>query len=434
MRILHIVFGLPPYANGGLPLYVEGLVSAQEALGDEPMVLEPGAMNGKPGVRKLKMARHKVFRVMPALPVAYNFGVNEPMAYMKPIKKEIYRRFLEKVKPEVVHVHSLMGIHKEFFEVVKEMGIKIVMTTHDYYGLDLRANFVDVEGRVYEDREPRKVAERNYGLGVSTKKQAIVQTGIYKKIKNAMVLKKIRGAQRKKVAKESLQIEIPDEIVLGYKRLLKYYDEIFEKIDYFLYNSTITEDIYRKFVNGRGEILPLMLPGLRKIKHTKEKGTILKVGFIGRREKYKGAEILTEAIRGKKDVEVLLYGDDFSEIASDNIFNAGRFSRTGLPKILSELDLLVVPSVCFETFSFSTLEALMAGVPVLVSTRVGAKDLLRGAPVSPIFEPEPKDFKRCFDEVMEEDNFDKYTEWVAGLKFTTMNEHAMKVKEAYGRI
>ncbi len=434
MRILHIVFGLPPYANGGLPLYVEGLVSAQEALGDEPMVLEPGAMNGKPGVRKLKMARHKVFRVMPALPVAYNFGVNEPMAYMKPIKKEIYRRFLEKVKPEVVHVHSLMGIHKEFFEVVKEMGIKIVMTTHDYYGLDLRANFVDVEGRIYEDREPRKVAKRNYGLGVSTRKQVIMQTGLYKKIKNTMVLKKIRGAQRGKVAKGNSQIDVPDKVVSEYEKLLKYYDEIFEQIDYFLYNSTITEKIYQRFINSKGEVLPLMLPGLKKTKHDKEKGTILRVGFIGRREKYKGVEILTEAIGGEKDVEVLLYGDDFSEIAGGNIHNVGRFSRGDLPEILEKLDLIVVPSVWYETFSFSTLEALMAGVPVLVSTRVGAKDLLKGAPVNPIFEPEFKDLKRCFDEVMKEDNFGKYTEWVAGLQFATMNEHAIKVKEAYGRV
>ncbi|MTV69865.1 glycosyl transferase family 1, partial [Streptococcus pneumoniae] len=35
----------------------------------------------------------------------------------------------------VIHIHSLIGLHKEFIEVAKELGIKTVFTSHDYYGL-----------------------------------------------------------------------------------------------------------------------------------------------------------------------------------------------------------------------------------------------------------------------------------------------------------
>ena len=39
-------------------------------------------------------------------------------------------------------------------------------------------------------------------------------------------------------------------------------------------------------------------------------------------------------------------------------------------------DLLVAPSIWYETFGFTVLEALSYGVPVIVSDHVGAKDIV----------------------------------------------------------
>jgi len=39
--------------------------------------------------------------------------------------------------------------------------------------------------------------------------------------------------------------------------------------------------------------------------------------------------------------------------------------------------VLVVPSICKETFSLVTLEALSYGVPVVVSDNVGAQDVVK---------------------------------------------------------
>ena len=44
--------------------------------------------------------------------------------------------------------------------------------------------------------------------------------------------------------------------------------------------------------------------------------------------------------------------------------------------ILYGLDCIVVPSVCYETFSLVTLEALSHGIPAIVSDHVGAKDIV----------------------------------------------------------
>ena len=48
-----------------------------------------------------------------------------------------------------------------------------------------------------------------------------------------------------------------------------------------------------------------------------------------------------------------------------------------LKEIFDNTDLLVVPSQWYETFGFTVLEALSYGVPVIVSDKVGAGDLVR---------------------------------------------------------
>ncbi|WP_367333041.1 glycosyltransferase [Limosilactobacillus sp.] len=40
------------------------------------------------------------------------------------------------------------------------------------------------------------------------------------------------------------------------------------------------------------------------------------------------------------------------------------------------MDVLVLPSLCHETFGFVVLEALLQGTPCLVSNTVGAKDIV----------------------------------------------------------
>ena len=54
----------------------------------------------------------------------------------------------------------------------------------------------------------------------------------------------------------------------------------------------------------------------------------------------------------------------------------GRYNYSDLEKIFDETDILVAPSVWYETFGYTVLEALSYGVPVLISDTVGAKDIL----------------------------------------------------------
>ena len=43
---------------------------------------------------------------------------------------------------------------------------------------------------------------------------------------------------------------------------------------------------------------------------------------------------------------------------------------------MSNTDVLIAPSVGYDTFGFTVLEALSYGIPVIVSDHVGAKDIV----------------------------------------------------------
>jgi glycosyltransferase involved in cell wall biosynthesis len=53
-----------------------------------------------------------------------------------------------------------------------------------------------------------------------------------------------------------------------------------------------------------------------------------------------------------------------------------RYSYGDLDQIFEETDVLVAPSIWYETFGYTVLEALSYGVPVVISGTVGAKDIL----------------------------------------------------------
>ena len=53
-----------------------------------------------------------------------------------------------------------------------------------------------------------------------------------------------------------------------------------------------------------------------------------------------------------------------------------RYSYSELEGIFNQTDVMVVTSVWYETFGYTALEALSYGVPVIMSSTVGAKDIL----------------------------------------------------------
>ena len=166
-----------------------------------------------------------------------------------------------------------------------------------------------------------------------------------------------------------------------YRKILEYYRQCFAMVDMFHCNSECAWKVYRCFLpEMHGIVVPITHNGIkdRRKLHSFD-NDILHVGFIGSDAPYKGLPMLIEILR-VLDItkwELSVWGGKFGKHRELPIFYKGKFDNKILPDVYHSMDLLVVPSIWYETFSLVTIEALSFGVPTLVSDRVGAKDVVR---------------------------------------------------------
>lgn len=152
MRILHYSLGFSPYRSGGLAKYVTDLMFAQQILGHDITMLYPGGssfFHKKGYVHKGKVHQGiKVYELTNPMPVSLLYGTNNPISMMDEQKLDIdsFMQMLDNTQPEVFHVHTLMGLPKAYLQVVHDRKIKIVYTSHDYFGLCLKVNFINEKG------------------------------------------------------------------------------------------------------------------------------------------------------------------------------------------------------------------------------------------------------------------------------------------------
>ena len=90
------------------------------------------------------------------------------------------------------------------------------------------------------------------GKALSKKKIILLQSPIYRKLKNNALVKKIRNKYRKKFFKEEdIEIENNQLNANDYKRLRQYYMKIFSKIDIIHYNSTVAKNNLKSILKIR---------------------------------------------------------------------------------------------------------------------------------------------------------------------------------------
>lgn len=62
-------------------------------------------------------------------------GIEDEDYYIQKRDITALKKLIKDIKPDVVHLHTLMGLPKEFLEYLHTNKIKTVYTTHDFYGL-----------------------------------------------------------------------------------------------------------------------------------------------------------------------------------------------------------------------------------------------------------------------------------------------------------
>lgn len=144
--------------------------------------------------------------------------------------------------------------------------------------------------------------------------------------------------------------------------------------------SQASERLVSKVFSGQGRLMVAehAIPEreLFRWRHRTFPGGDLSVAVIGAMEQFKGIRLIEELVDSASfrsmPVQLTVFGEttrypDGYAGAGGRFRVTGRYDRRQLPDLLEQygVHLVLIPSICPETFSYSTSEALLMGYPVL---------------------------------------------------------------------
>jgi GT2 family glycosyltransferase len=140
--------------------------------------------------------------------------------------------------------------------------------------------------------------------------------------------------------------------------------------------STSSKDIflkaYKDIDSSKIKIIPHKVEPLEKVTKKNYSNLYTTIGILGAINEAKGASILEELLKkiDKQNlpIKIVLIGDTSKALSSKNLKITGKYIRDDLPKITEqeEIDIFLIPSICPETFSYTTQEIIMMDMPLMV--------------------------------------------------------------------
>lgn len=446
MKILHYFLGFPPYRTGGLTKFAYDLMCSQVEAGNNVVALWPGKMNFFLNKDKVKIKKRKNingiknYELINPLPVSLDEGIIEVDNYIKEAKIEKYLKFLDEVKPNVIHIHTLMGLHKGFIEAAKLRNVKTIYTTHDYFGICPKVTLYRFGNVCDNDFDCKECIRCNYSA-LSIKKIKLMQSPLYRALKNSKLVKKLRKKHRNTFfIEKSIEFKESNEKIIlkqkEYQKLRRYYIDILENIDVIHFNSNLAKEIYEKYINVKnGKVISITHKDIkdnRNINHNADDK--IRFTFLASTKPYKGFNLIKNVLdelyaENKYKFKLNVFGNVAKKSPYMNIYENG-FKQEDLPKIFSNTDILLAPSIWYETFGFTVLEALSYGVPVIISDNVGAKDIIDSSGI--VFKANDIDAFRRIIKELSKDKINKMKDNIQNnMKIKYWNEFCYEIEELY---
>jgi glycosyltransferase involved in cell wall biosynthesis len=377
MKIVHLLGWYFPDSVGGTEVYVEGLCRRLQDAGHDVLIAAPDARATEP--QRYEYHGVAVFRYPitdhPTRDEAYHRVAMPGAAHLF--------RWLAEERPDILHVHSIKtGTGLPEFREAHRLGIRIIATCHlPSLGYLCRTGELMEGGKRPCDGvvRPAKCAAcslTHVGLAPSLSRVA----GAIPPPLGAL-LRHIPGRAGTALGMSALIVE--------YQQMQR---ELFEIVERFV---VLNETAYRMLVadGSPKEKLALNRLGLSQTGVSRKPGPgerptkkPVHFGFAGRLHPSKGVVEIVRAARAiprsvdfRIDVRAPVLDAGARAIESELRRIAGDDSRIQfapavtsdeIPAVLSELDVLLSPSLWFENGPTIALEAMAVGTPIIAS-RVG---------------------------------------------------------------
>lgn len=313
-------------------------------------------------------------------------------------------RFLEvveRVRPDLVHIHHLAGLSSSIPGAAKRLGLPVLWTLHDFWPLCFLSHLLTPDHRrcpgpeggvrcaecrwlvARQDLETYSVRERVRTLGwrrALKRAPARLPRLIKDRFLGAVGLSEGQEMWSDLQALPARDRHLRDVVNLCDTRIAP---SRFLRDRFVAWGAR--PEGFRVIPNG----VSAELRGLRN--RPRRVSTSTRFGYIGSLVPYKGVHLLVEAFleAALPGAQLTLWGsapqggegyvDRLRALASGDsaIRFAGRYSPHALPEVLAETDVIVVPSLLYENNPLAIQEALAAGVPVVTGDVGGMAELVR---------------------------------------------------------
>lgn len=382
MKILHYALGFPPERTGGLVKYSLDLINEQISQGHEVIMAYPGRLNllrRKPYFKFGKRQNIPYAELINSLPLPLIGNIKTPQDFMKSADVKIFKDFLENVKPDVIHIHTLMGLYLEFFKVANSLNVKVIFTTHDYFGISPHPKLY-VDGHDFVDDNHNDIWNNIRPYGSRTAKLRVSQLSVYPNLRTF-----VKSMKRSSIAVDNSpeRLEWSAEIDSDFQELKNYYLNMLKYIDVIHFNSSVSKKVYEQFLPKmmwKTFTLPISSNNIERAGEILlQDKPIESIAYIGPYTREKGffeyLKFATEFILKNPNSKAFIMGDD-SSLQIDGIINLGKYDKSYFKKNIDNVDLVILPSQWHETFGLIAIEVLSTGTKVIVSRKMGAIDII----------------------------------------------------------
>lgn len=391
MRIALLVHGLPPEHCTGVEVHALALA---RALAERGHVVECFTFAADPTRPHLSQERSEFAERVAITRLAVNVPAEDERG--RRIVRgaaEAFARFLDRERPDIVHVEHALRVGPAGLHAARERGLPLVVQAHDPLAISLDHLLLRTDGEPLEladDGRPTSAALARNALGRACLERSL-STGEHGSVVLPELLPTAVAAELAHLLDDELEGAAAEDQERLERELARETDEwcaAFAAADLFCASSEGLGEMLRAGGVRVDRIVPCGIDArdLRRLRDARVRrdGEPLRFGVLGGLRPHKGAHVALEAFAmlrgaGVENARLALRGEGegletralIARSGDLGVTCGGAFAPHELPGLLGQLDCLLVPSIWPENAPFVIREAFAAGVPVIAS-EIGA--------------------------------------------------------------
>lgn len=425
MKIL--IVGNDPNEIGGVANYTRPLSTVFAKMGHEVFYLYSGAFASRYDLRLrpyLKI-RHDEFpferaEIINSTCFPFNYGDPDRDVSIESME-QVIGSYLDRIKPDVMHVHSRLGLPFSINRLAFERGIKVINTIHVYGYLCQKRVMIDSTGAPCPGPlDLTKCAACTGSLDFKVElRQARIRSfkeflkgrsnSLYSLLRDA---KNSAGVSWTPGFKANSRSDTPQADPTLVTRLTKRLAQGLEALNR---NShlviCVSNDVRNTLIQYGVKEEQILVQHIGSLIADKQEYSDrplhepLVIGNIGGVNYYKGTHVLLDAIAKvrSKGFVVKIFGKYHEQYVVELMAKrknlpvefTGRYKPEDLPQILQQIDIMVLPSICNDTAPQTIFESFSGGVPIIASNIGGFPDFVQHNRNGLLFEAGNSDDLAC---------------------------------------